>query len=412
MQHESGLGALIDSCRDTKALCLQRFVRFFAYGASFLVLVDFLKSLGISDEKVGVFMTSTLVGDAVISFFLTTFADRVGRRRVLFVGAGLMAASGIAFSLSKNYWLLLTASIFGVISPSGNEIGPFKAVEESILAQLTDETQRSDIFAWYTLIGSAGAALGALAGGWTVQLFKGVDAAGPNYTPYRVIFMGYALLGIVKFVLTLYLTPTAFEVKLDNEELLSDESDDDDPARPHTARPERPPTSSTKPISPASYSVVCRLLLLFFLDSFASGLASPSWLTYFFTSVHSLEPGLLGTLFLVTGVLATFSNLAALPLSRRIGPIKTIVFTHLPSAVFLGLVPLPPPKGMGTLLAAAFLTLRACTQSIDQAPKQAFLASAVIPSNRTAVLGIVNISKTIAQASGISASGFLAGKGL
>ncbi len=145
---ESGPSAVLDSCRDTKLLCLQRGLRLFAYGTSFLILVHFLSGLGISDQQVGLFMTLTLIGDVVISFLLTAVTDRVGRRRVLAAGAVLMTLSGIVFSLSSSYWLLVVASVIGVISPSGNEIGPFRAVEESILAQLTDKEKRSDIFAW------------------------------------------------------------------------------------------------------------------------------------------------------------------------------------------------------------------------------------------------------------------------
>ncbi|KAF5503336.1 putative membrane protein [Colletotrichum fructicola] len=89
-----------------------------------------------------------------------------------------------------------------------------------------------------------------------------------------------------------------------------------------------------------------------------------------------------------------------------------MVFTHLPSAVFLSMIPIPGPGPSGTWIAMAFLSLRACTQSMDQAPRQAFLAAAVLPNERTAVLGVVNIVKTLAQAGGIGAAGVLSGKNL
>lgn len=102
---------------DVKLLCIQRFVRLFAYGATTLVLVLYLSELGISDQQIGVFMTLTLFGDVFISLFLTMFADRIGRKDVLALGAVMMTGSGIAFGLSGNYWVLLAAAIFGVISP-------------------------------------------------------------------------------------------------------------------------------------------------------------------------------------------------------------------------------------------------------------------------------------------------------
>jgi predicted MFS family arabinose efflux permease len=114
---ELGLVSLYRSTKDIKILCVQRFIRLFAYGASTLVLVAFLRELGISTTRVGLFMTLTLSGDIVVSFLLALFADGVGRRAVLALGAILMTASGIVFATSSNYWVLLAAAILGVISP-------------------------------------------------------------------------------------------------------------------------------------------------------------------------------------------------------------------------------------------------------------------------------------------------------
>ncbi|KAK2036830.1 major facilitator superfamily transporter [Colletotrichum somersetense] len=425
---ESGFASIVESCRDTKILCLQRFVRLFAYGASFLILVHFLSSLNFSDERIGLFMTLTLLGDVLISFLLTAITDQVGRRKVLGAGAVLMTMSGLVFSWADNYWILVAASIFGVISPSGNEIGPFRAVEESILAQLTVRDKRSDIFAWYTLFGSAGAAFGTLTCGWAVQVLEQKEAWS-HREAYRVVFLIYAGLGALKLILILSLTSGVEAAQLKSKNTLAQTSEERQAllAGPdgrennlRQATDERPSSPSISErlrallpyISPLSRSILFRLLLLFCIDSFASGMASPSWLTYFFTTVHSLQPGSLGTLFLVTNLLATMSNIAALPLARRLGPLKTMVFTHLPSAIFLLMIPLPSASPLGTWVAMTFLALRACTQSMDQAPRQAFLAAAVLPSERTAVLGIVNTVKTLAQAGGIGSAGFLSGRDL
>ncbi|OHF01980.1 major facilitator superfamily transporter [Colletotrichum orchidophilum] len=374
-------------------------------------------------------MTLTLLGDVVISFLLTAVTDQVGRRKVLATGATLMVMSGLVFALVGNYWLLLIASILGVISPSGNEIGPFRAVEESILAQLTDKERRSDIFAWYTLFGSAGAALGTLTCGWVVQALEANESWTQNEA-YRVVFLIYAAIGLVKLMLIFTLTSgveatpsksdsPAIQRGNETQPLLGGNSNSEDSqSRPSTDAEFRRPTVIQRTrallpyISPLSRSILFRLLILFCLDSFASGMASPSWMTYFFTTVHSLQPGTLGTLFLVTNLLATISNLIALPLARRLGPLKTMVFTHLPSAIFLTMIPLPSPGSGGTWTAMALLSLRACSQSMDQAPRQAFLAAAVLPNERTAVLGVVNIVKTWAQAGGLGSAGYLAGKKL
>lgn len=114
---EIGLLSLYFSSIDTKLLITQRFVRLFAYGGSTLILVSYLQALGISKEKIGLFMTLTLVGDTAISFVLTLFADALGRKSILALGAGLMAAAGVVFAISGDYWVLLLAAVVGVISP-------------------------------------------------------------------------------------------------------------------------------------------------------------------------------------------------------------------------------------------------------------------------------------------------------
>lgn len=114
---ELGLISLYSSTIDVKLLCIQRFVRLFAYGSSTIVLVAFLRELGISKTRIGIFMTLTLVGDVAISFLLALFADAVGRRAILVLGSLLMVTSGLVFASFDNYWILLAAAVFGVISP-------------------------------------------------------------------------------------------------------------------------------------------------------------------------------------------------------------------------------------------------------------------------------------------------------
>ncbi|KAL9133350.1 MAG: hypothetical protein Q9175_005471 [Cornicularia normoerica] len=416
---ELGVFSIAQSSRDTKLLCLQRFTRLFAYGASTLILALYLSSLGTSDARIGLFMTLTLLGDVVISFLLTLVADGLGRRRILILGAALMSASGVVFALSGNYWVLVAASIFGVISPSGNEIGPFRAIEESTLAQLTAKEIRSEIFAWYTLLGNAGTACGSVACGWIVQaLLRGGEWS--KIGAYRTIFGIYAVLGVVKLLLAFMLSDKCEpeqpkqeyqEVhQMDNVEAEGLLSDDEDSQEEHVASEARAPLPDMKrksiwpAISPASRSILIKLCLLFAVDSLASGLVPLSWVTYFFDRKFKISEGQLGTLFFATNIVSSISNLAASSLAKRIGLIKTMVFTHLPSAIFLSLIPLPSQTG----LAVTFLILRSCMQNMDQAPRQAFLSAAVLPSERTAIMGVVNVVKTLAQSGGPIATGWLA----
>src|SRR5438477_8370485 len=137
--------------RDVWLLFGTRFVRLFAYGMLSVVLVLYLGAVGLDADRIGLLLSLTLAGDIVVSLWLTTRADRVGRRRVLVAGAGLMLAAAVVFAGSGNFWLLLLAATVGVISPSGNEVGPFLPVEQAALSQIVPVQHRTRALAWYTL---------------------------------------------------------------------------------------------------------------------------------------------------------------------------------------------------------------------------------------------------------------------
>jgi MFS family permease len=199
-----GISSLLATPRDVHLLLLTRFIRMSAYGSSTLVLALYFAALGHSDTKIGLFLSLTLVGDVGISLLLTLVADSLGRRRILVAGGLLMALSGVIFATVSNYWMLLLAAVVGVISPSGNEIGPFRAIEESTLAQLTDSKTRTDIFAFYVVVGTLGGASGSLAGGWVTQVLQ--SAGWSDVASFRFIFWVYAGLGLCKASLTMILS--------------------------------------------------------------------------------------------------------------------------------------------------------------------------------------------------------------
>ncbi|RGP76698.1 hypothetical protein FLONG3_5138 [Fusarium longipes] len=407
---ELGLLSLYSSTRDIKILCAQRFIRLFAYGASTLVLVAFLRELGISTTRVGLFMTLTLAGDIIISFVLALFADGVGRRAVLALGAVLMTASGIVFATSSNYWVLLAAAILGVISPGGNEIGPFRGVEESIVAHLTDAAKRSDIYAWYSLCGTAGGAFGLLTCGWVIHYMR-VNLGMDVIDIYRNVFYGYSTIGVLKFISAVILS-AAVEAHDEEEQVLASSAatGEQAPLLAQTAQTpsQAPPKKQLRAkVSRESIPVVVSLCALFALDSFASGLApfyERSWITFYFKSQYHIEEGQLGSIFFTTSIIAAGSVLVASSLAKRFGNVKTMVFTHIPSAIFLALIPIPNEVHISVL----FLILRSCTQSMDVAPRAAFLAAIIQPNERTVVIGLINVAKTTAQSLGPLTTGLLA----
>ena len=129
--------------RDGRLLFLTRVLRMFSYGALAVVLVLYLASLGLDPLTIGAILTLSLIGDTLISLWLTTNADRLGRRRVLIAGAALMAIAGVAFALTSVVALLILAATIGVISPTGNEVGPFLAVEQAALSETTPDARRT-----------------------------------------------------------------------------------------------------------------------------------------------------------------------------------------------------------------------------------------------------------------------------
>ncbi|KAI0382140.1 MFS general substrate transporter [Hypomontagnella monticulosa] len=406
---ELGLVSMYASSGDVKLLCLQRFVRMFAYGVSTLILVAYLDALSIPKTEIGLFMTLTLVGDICISFFLTLFADALGRRAVLALGALLMTASGVVFALSGSYWVLLVAAVVGVISPSGNEIGPFRAIEESIAAQLTDPKNRSDIYAWYNLLGLVGTACGCMACGWILQHFT-ETLQWDMIRAYRAMYFGYAIIGLLKLTLSLLLSHS-----VESEKKLQESRPRDGERRPlleGSTEINSPPKGRLRALFPdiskESVPVVITLCLLFALDSFGSGLAPLSWITYYFKSQFGIEEGTLGSIFFVTQTIAGASMIVASSLAKRFGNVNTMIFTHLPSQIFRSLLGVPSD----VRIALAFLILNSSMQSMDTGPRSAFLATIVLPAERTAVMGTVNVVKTTAQSLGPILTGFLVDRNL
>ena len=396
---------------------LQRLVRLFAYGGTTLILALYLSALGNSDEKIGLFMTLTLLGDVVISLVLTATADGIGRRRMLGLGSILMTVSGVVFATCSNYWILVVASVLGVISPSGNEIGPFKAIEESTISHLVPATERSSVLAWYILVGPCGTAMSTILTGFVVQRLQEIQSW-TVIESYGTVFWAYAVMGLVQLLLTLMLSSKCEIQKKSSTE----QPPDIDETRPlltdGTAETNgKPPCDDAKPVSflktllpslsKESSGIVFKLCFLFAIDSIASGLTPASWVTYFFNRKFGLSEGHLGSLFFITNILSSASNLVASSIVRRIGLIKTMVFTHVPASITLALIPLPS----NVVFAMTLLIFRACTNSMDQAPRQAFLAAAVLPNERTAVMGLVNVVKTLSQSLGPVVTGALAGKG-
>jgi MFS family permease len=358
---------------DGYLLFLARFVRLFAYGSLSVVLVFYLIGLGLRESQTGLLLTLTLVGDTVISLYLTTRADRVGRRQMLIVGAALMAAAGLAFACTHNLVLLIIAGTIGVISPSGNEVGPFLSIEQAALAHVVPDRSRTEVFAWYTLAGSVATATGALfAGAITGALQK---TALLPVAAYRVVVVLYAVFGVLLAGLFLRLS-SATEVSSSQEA---------------TALP----TTLKRFFGVGrSHGVVVKLSSLFALDSFAGGFVVQSFAAYWFYLRFGVHPQTLGIIFFWANIFAGMSALLAARLSARWGLVNTMVFTHLPSNILLILVPLMPNLSLAVLV----LLLRFSISQMDVPTRQSYVMAVVSKDERAAAAGITGVARTTGAA--------------
>jgi MFS family permease len=358
---------------DVSLLFVTRTLRLFAYGFASLILVLYLSEVGLDLDRIGLLLTMTLVGDTLLSLWITTAADRVGRKRMLLAGAGLMILGGAVFAATGDFYVLLLAATVGVISPSGNEVGPFLAVEQAALAQVVSSERRTLVFAWYNLAGSFATAAGALLCGLAVQGMQ-TYAVRPADS-YRAVFVAYAAVGVLLAALFAFLTPAS--------EAMTAGPTADFAARRRTFFGLH-----------QSRGVVLKLSALFALDAFAGGFVLQSVMVYWFRVRFNADPATLGGIFFAANLLAGLSALAAATLARRIGLLRTMVYTHVPSNLLLILVPFMP----NLPLAVAVLLLRFAISQMDVPARQSYTAAVVKPDERSAAAGVAGVARTTGAA--------------
>ncbi|MEZ5563609.1 MAG: MFS transporter [Gammaproteobacteria bacterium] len=361
---------------DVRLLFAARIVRLFAYGFVSVVLALYLAARGLSEWGIGLLLSATLFGDAAITLWLTTIADRFGRRRTLLLGAVLMVMAGTVFVLTDEPLVLALAAIIGVISPSGYEIGPFLSVEQAALTGLVPGQSRTRLFAWYHLAGSLATATGSLAGGWLA--FGLQDAGLSTLLAYQGVLATYALLGGVLVLLFLRLSARV-EVR------------------------QLPDVPQRRLGLHRSRGVVVRLSALFAVDAFAGGFVIQSLLAYWFYLRFGISEATLGTVFFVANLLAGMSALLASRLAARFGLINTMVFTHLPSNVLLCLVPFMPSLPW----ALAVLLVRFTISQMDVPTRQSYTMAVVDPDERSAASGVTTIARSLGAALSPALSGGL-----
>jgi MFS family permease len=334
-----------------------------------VVLVLYLTGLGLRESQTGLLLTLTLLGDTALSLLLTTRADRFGRRRTLIGGAALLAIAGIVFAFTKSFAVLVIAGTIGIISPSGNEVGPFLPIEQAALSHVVSAGSRTRVFAWYVLAGSFATAAGSLFAGVVTSLLESTRKAPVD--SQRVVVLLYAACGVALAAIFSHLSK-----KVETERGKSSDA-------------------SRKPLGLASSKgVVIHLSALFALDAFGGGFVVQSFAAYWFYRRFGVAPATLGGIFFGANLFAGLSALLATRLASRIGLVKTMVFTHLPSNVLLILVPLMP----NLRLAIIVLLLRFSISQMDVPTRQSYVMAVVGPEERSAAAGITGVARTTGAA--------------
>lgn len=357
--------------RDIVLLFTTRIIRLFAYGFVSVVLALYLAASGLSAAGVGAVLTATLAGDIFVSLWVTMVADRVGRKNMLLFGAALMVLAGLVFLCTDNPVWITIAAIIGIVSPSGGEIGPFLSIEQAALSQLVPDNRRTRIFGWYNLAGSFATAGGALAGGWLAQWLQYIGFSGLE--AYRWIMGGYAVCGLALMLFFLFVSRSVEVV----------------PVADNLGGTGRKTLGLHR-----SKSVVFKLSSLFALDAFAGGFVVQSMIAWWLHVRYGADEGMLGTLFFAANLLAGVSALLATRLAERIGLVRTMVYTHIPSNILLCLVP-PMPDFW---LAVAVLLLRACISQMDVPARQSYTMAVVAPDERSAASGITTVARSVGAA--------------
>jgi MFS family permease len=339
-------------------------LRTFAYGFLSVTLGLYLADQGLSTAAIGGVFTAALAGGAAMTIILTSLSSRLGRRRVLQLAALLMALAGVSFLLTANVVLLSVAAIFGTISPSGKEVGPFLALEQAILPQTTGDRQRTSLFAAYNLVGALSGAFGALA-----AALPGL-AGMPLGDGFHLLLAAYATAAIVLLLLYTRLSPKA-----------------------EVARSSAGPAPTVLGVH-RSHGIIVKLAALFAVDSFAGAFVVQSLIAYWFHLRYGIDITGLSAIFFGVNLCAALSFLAAPPLARRFGLLNTMVFTHLPSNVMLILVPLLPSAGG----AIAMLLCRSLLSQMDVPTRQSYTMAVVAPEERAAAAGITSVARNAAAA--------------
>jgi MFS family permease len=347
-----------------------RGVRGFGDGFAVIVLPAYLTALGFDSIDIGIVATAALLGSSAVTLLFGLVAPRYDLRQMLIVGATLIVATGVIFPNVEQFAFILLVAFFGTINPQTGDSGILVPLEHAMLTRSITDQDRTRAFARYSLTGALATAAGALSAA-TPDLLFGFGIA--RLSAFQAMFYGYAVLGVLAALLYRRL--------------------------PHASAMQK---GASTPLGPSRHTVY-RLAALFSLDSFAGGFVVQSLLALWLFQRFDLSLATASVFFFWTSVLTAFSYPVAARLSARIGLINTMVFTHIPSSLFLILAAFSPDL----VLTMGLLLARSALAQMDVPARSSYVMAVVTPAERTAAASVTAVPRSLASALSPALSGWL-----
>jgi len=359
---------------DVGRLLRARALRAFGDGFVALLLPVYLIDLGLTPFQVGVIATGTLLGSGALTLLVGMHAWRLRYRTLLLAATALMAATGVGFAATTEFWPLLVIAVIGTLNPSSGDVSVFLPLEQALLAQLAPDRQRTAIFARYSLVGAFVGALGAMCAGLPDLLTAQFGLT--HRTALQAMFLLYGGLGAVSALV-------------------------------YRRLPARSTVEAGVRVAPLTRSrrIVYTLATLFSLDAVAGGFIVQSMLALWLFQRFHLSVAVAGTIFFWTGLLSALSYLVAVRISARIGLVRTMVFTHLPSSLLLLMVPFVDDLA----IVIALLLARSALSQMDVPTRTSYVMAVVTPGERAAAASITSVPRSLASATSPLLAGYLLG---
>jgi MFS family permease len=355
---------------DGRTVFVAKIVRTIPYGFLGVLFGVYLAQLGFSAVAIGIVLAATVLSSAFYTFIISFVADRIGRRRTLvFFALTDFVAGGLLF-LSTAWWGPVLAGIVGNMTVGAGEVGPFLSLDQAILPKTCESNRRTLAFSIYNLVGYGASSVGALLAGVPEYFGSGISA-------FRPLFLAYMISGL--FGAFLYSTLSR-DVEVEDI---------------HAGQKRAVLSTEAKP-------VVLKLSALFAIDAFGGGFIGQSILAYFFYVRFALSLSSLGAIFFATQIITSVSFLLAPLIARRVGLLRTMVFTHIPSNIFLTAVAFAPTP----LIAVVLLLCRQSTSQMDVPARQSYVMAMVKESDRTAAAGFTNTTRTVSSSLSPSVAGY------